>query len=89
MFETKPGIRDKKMIKGLLITILVAGLLDQIRLRNSPKGRIAFLSLDDNTGRIDIAGLNLIETVRAMPIAIDGHEPDQALGGVQFAQWIE
>lgn len=36
-------------------TILVAGLLDQIRLRNSPKGRIAFLSLDDNTGRIDIA----------------------------------
>ncbi len=36
-------------------TILVAGLLDQIRLRNSPKGRIAFLSLDDNTGRMDIA----------------------------------
>ncbi|MGH1537290.1 MAG: DNA polymerase III subunit alpha, partial [Gammaproteobacteria bacterium] len=36
-------------------TILVAGLLDQIRLRNSPKGRIAFLTLDDNTGRIDIA----------------------------------
>ncbi len=36
-------------------TVLVAGLLDQIRLRNSPKGRIAFLSLDDNTGRIDIA----------------------------------
>ncbi|MEM7401774.1 MAG: OB-fold nucleic acid binding domain-containing protein, partial [Pseudomonadota bacterium] len=30
-------------------------LLDQIRLRNSPKGRIAFLTLDDNTGRIDIA----------------------------------
>ena len=36
-------------------TVLVAGLLDQIRLRNSPKGRIAFLSLDDNTGRIDVA----------------------------------
>ncbi len=36
-------------------TILVAGLLDQIRLRNSPKGRIAFLTLDDNTGRIDVA----------------------------------
>ena len=36
-------------------TVLVAGLLDQIRLRNSPKGRIAFLTLDDNTGRIDIA----------------------------------
>ncbi len=36
-------------------TILVAGLLDQIRMRNSPRGRIAFLTLDDNTGRIDIA----------------------------------
>ena len=36
-------------------TELVAGLLDQIRLRNSPKGRIAFLTLDDNTGRIDVA----------------------------------
>ena len=36
-------------------TVLVAGLLDQIRLRNSPKGRIAFLTLDDNTGRIDVA----------------------------------
>ncbi len=36
-------------------TVLVAGLLDQIRLRNSPKGRIAFLTLDDNTGRIDAA----------------------------------
>lgn len=35
--------------------ILVAGLLDQIRLRNSAKGRIAFLTLDDNTGRIDVA----------------------------------
>ena len=36
-------------------TVLVAGLLDQIRLRNSPKGRIAFLTLDDNTGRLDVA----------------------------------
>ena len=36
-------------------TVLVAGLLDQIRLRNSPKGRIAFLTLDDNTGRVDVA----------------------------------
>ena len=35
--------------------VLVAGLLDQIRLRNSPKGRIAFLTLDDNTGRMDVA----------------------------------
>ena len=35
--------------------ILVAGLLDQVRLRNSAKGRIAFLTLDDNTGRIDVA----------------------------------
>ena len=35
--------------------VLVAGLLDQIRLRNSAKGRIAFLTLDDNTGRIDVA----------------------------------
>ena len=35
--------------------IWVAGLLDQIRLRNSAKGRIAFLTLDDNTGRIDVA----------------------------------
>ncbi|MCY4642875.1 MAG: DNA polymerase III subunit alpha [Gammaproteobacteria bacterium] len=35
--------------------VLVAGLLDQIRLRNSAKGRIAFLTLDDNTGRMDVA----------------------------------
>jgi len=35
-------------------TLLVAGLLDQIRLRNSPKGRIAFLTLDDNSGRVDV-----------------------------------
>ena len=35
--------------------VLVAGLLDQIRIRNSPKGRIAFITLDDNTGRIDVA----------------------------------
>ncbi len=35
--------------------VFVAGLLDQIRLRNSAKGRIAFLTLDDNTGRIDVA----------------------------------
>ncbi len=35
--------------------VLVAGLLDQIRLRNSAKGRLAFLTLDDNTGRIDVA----------------------------------
>lgn len=35
--------------------VLVAGLLDQIRLRNSAKGRIAFLTLDDDTGRIDVA----------------------------------
>ncbi len=35
--------------------VLVAGLLDQIRLRNSPKGRIAFITLDDNTGRMDVA----------------------------------
>jgi len=34
---------------------LVAGLLDQIRIRNSPKGRIAFITLDDNTARIDVA----------------------------------
>ncbi len=35
--------------------VLVAGLVDQIRLRNSAKGRLAFLTIDDNTGRIDVA----------------------------------
>lgn len=35
--------------------IKVAGLLMHMRLRNSPSGRIAFLTLDDNTARIDVA----------------------------------
>ena len=36
-------------------TVKVAGLLMHMRLRNSPSGRIAFLTLDDNTARIDVA----------------------------------
>ena len=36
-------------------TIKVAGLLMHMRLRNSPSGRIAFLTIDDNTARLDIA----------------------------------
>ncbi len=40
--------RDANLIK-------VAGLLMHMRLRNSPSGRIAFLTLDDNTARIDVA----------------------------------
>ena len=35
--------------------VKVAGLLMHMRLRNSPSGRIAFLTLDDNTARIDVA----------------------------------
>ena len=35
--------------------VRVAGLLMHMRLRNSPSGRIAFLTLDDNTARIDVA----------------------------------
>ena len=36
-------------------SIKVAGLLMHMRLRNSPSGRIAFLTLDDNTARLDVA----------------------------------
>ncbi len=36
-------------------TIKVAGLLMHMRLRNSPSGRIAFLTIDDNTARLDVA----------------------------------
>ena len=46
--RTPPGAEQGK-------EVLVAGLLDQIRLRNSAKGRIAFLTIDDYTGRIDVA----------------------------------
>ena len=51
------GYSDKEswQARDDIKTVLVAGLLDQIRLRNSPKGRIAFLTLDDNSGRIDVA----------------------------------
>jgi DNA polymerase-3 subunit alpha len=40
--------RDANMVK-------VAGLLMHMRLRNSASGRMAFLSLDDNTARVDVA----------------------------------
>jgi DNA polymerase-3 subunit alpha len=40
--------KDANMVK-------VGGLLMDIRLRNSPSGRIAFLTLDDNTARIHVA----------------------------------
>ncbi len=36
-------------------TVRVGGLLMDMRLRNSPSGRIAFLTLDDNTARIHVA----------------------------------
>ncbi|MEM8843449.1 MAG: DNA polymerase III subunit alpha [Pseudomonadota bacterium] len=36
-------------------SIKVGGLLVEMRLRNSPSGRIAFLTLDDNTARIHVA----------------------------------
>ncbi len=35
--------------------VKVGGLLMDMRLRNSPSGRIAFLTLDDNTARIHVA----------------------------------
>jgi DNA polymerase-3 subunit alpha len=35
--------------------VKVGGLVMDIRLRNSPSGRIAFLTLDDNTARIHVA----------------------------------
>jgi len=40
--------KDANMVK-------VGGLLMDMRLRNSPSGRIAFLTLDDNTARIHVA----------------------------------
>ena len=40
--------RDANMVK-------VGGLLMHMRLRNSPSGRMAFLTLDDNTARMDVA----------------------------------
>ena len=40
--------KDANMVK-------VGGLLMEMRLRNSPSGRIAFLTLDDNTARIHVA----------------------------------
>ncbi len=40
--------KDANMVK-------VGGLLMDMRLRNSPAGRIAFLTLDDNTARIHVA----------------------------------
>ena len=40
--------RDANMVK-------VGGLLMHMRLRNSASGRMAFLTLDDNTARVDVA----------------------------------
>ena len=37
--------------------VKVGGLLIDMRLRNSPSGRIAFLTLDDNTERIQCGGI--------------------------------
>jgi len=36
-------------------SVRVAGLLIDMRLRNSPSGRIAFLTIDDNTERMNVA----------------------------------
>ncbi len=55
LLNTGYNVRDSWKTPEDTKTVLVAGLLDQVRLRNSPKGRIAFLTLDDNTGRIDVA----------------------------------
>ncbi len=55
MLNSGYNVKESWQFRDDTKTVLVAGLLDQIRLRNSPKGRIAFLTLDDNTGRIDVA----------------------------------
>ena len=55
ILDSGVNLKDSWQFRDDSKTILVAGLLDQIRMRNSPRGRIAFLMLDDNTGRIDVA----------------------------------
>jgi DNA polymerase III subunit alpha len=46
--DTSYRNKDANMVK-------VGGLLMDVRLRNSPSGRIAFLTLDDNTARMHVA----------------------------------
>ncbi|MDW3095198.1 MAG: DNA polymerase III subunit alpha [Gammaproteobacteria bacterium] len=46
--DTNYRNKDANMVK-------VGGLLMDMRLRNSPSGRIAFLTLDDNTARMHVA----------------------------------
>ena len=46
--DTSYRNKDANMVK-------VGGLLMDLRLRNSPSGRIAFLTLDDNTARMHVA----------------------------------
>ena len=46
--DTSYRNKDANMVK-------VGGLLMDMRLRNSPSGRIAFLTLDDNTARMHVA----------------------------------
>lgn len=46
--DTSYRNKDTNMVK-------VGGLLIDVRLRNSPSGRIAFLTLDDNTARMHVA----------------------------------
>lgn len=49
------GVSGSRQDQDAAETVLVAGLLDQIRLRSGPRGRAAFLTLDDNRGRIEVA----------------------------------
>ncbi len=49
------GVNASRQVQGAAETVMVAGLLDQIRLRSGPRGRTAFLTLDDSRGRIEVA----------------------------------
>lgn len=46
---------EKKYHRQDANNVRVAGLLIDMRLRNSPSGRIAFLTIDDNTERMNVA----------------------------------
>ncbi len=49
------NVQGPWQVGGETKTVLVGGLLDQIRRRSGSKGRMAFLTLDDNSGRIEVA----------------------------------
>lgn len=49
------NIKESWQVREETKMVLVAGLLDHVRLRSSAKGRIAFLTLDDESGRIEVA----------------------------------